>query len=284
MTGDTGMVSIACAHLCPQNVRSSVSAVKVLRRGVPHCGGYRHQNNIYCINKTLWTGFCGQVHASTNTVAQNTAVCRGGESWQLKEPVRRHDEAVIRNGKESMQCDVLLIEVGTQCADDEGWMLEVARMRADAFYEESHFGRFTATYIQQFTEREFDRIKGGATWNCQVVARVSSKSVGCAEVVLQVKESSLGADHHRQYQYLVKNVVVVPEYRRCGIARSILRVVEDYVGQMEGVVSVDVELANTQAVQLYESLGYRASGDDGTIESSTKVGVIARLSKTIINK
>jgi ribosomal protein S18 acetylase RimI-like enzyme len=272
----SGMGSIGNTQLCLQNVHSSMSAVKVLRRGVPHCGGYRHSKHTYYINKTSWSGSDRQVHSSVYT--QETAVCKGEESWQLKEPMRRYNEVVICKGEESVNCDVLVVDVGAQCADDEGWMMEVARIRAEAFYEESHFGRFTATYIQQFTEREFARIKGGDTWNSQVVARVSSKSVGCAEIVLQTQESS---DGHVD-EYLVKNVVVVPEYRRCGLARGMLQVIEDHVGQREGVVSVDVELANTQAVQLYESLGYRAAlGNDGTSESLTKVGVIVRLSKTI---
>ncbi|KAI8106111.1 hypothetical protein M9435_000658 [Picochlorum sp. BPE23] len=170
--------------------------------------------------------------------------------------------------------------------DTEDDMRMISQMRADAFYEEQHFGRFIASYKKQFAEKEFLRLQSSQGSAVNIVAcsaQVGERSssvpcvVGCLEMDIVRGQNSVA---------LIKNVVVIPEYRRQGIAQKMLKYAEDEAETMGAVLlRVDVELANTSAVSLYEGFGFdRMSDDDESwTESQTRVGRIVTLSKKMIH-
>lgn len=102
-----------------------------------------------------------------------------------------------------------------------------------------------------------------------IVAMASTHClVGCLELVDTVD----GVAH-------VRNVVVIPEYRRQGIARRMLEYAEQEAEAMGArMLTADVELANTGAVSLYTEFGFGQPDDDTT---RARVGRIVALSKNL---
>lgn len=80
-----------------------------------------------------------------------------------------------------------------------------------------------------------------------VIARLDGKAIGCGAV--RPLDGSVGE---------VKRVFVKPEFRRIGIARGIMAMLEDQ-GLRNGFTRLRLETGTEQpeAVALYESLGYR---------------------------
>lgn len=67
------------------------------------------------------------------------------------------------------------------------------------------------------------------------------------------------------WQYLdlhVLKVATLPEVRRLGLARRLMRIAEAHCGAMEGEsVTLEVRPSNTGAIALYKSMGYQVAGE-----------------------
>lgn len=147
--------------------------------------------------------------------------------------------------------------------------------------QDQHFGRFIASYKKQFAEKEFLRLQTSQGSAVNIVACSATEEhsspvpyvVGCLEMDI------VGTDNSVAH---IKNVVVIPEYRRQGIARRMLKYAEEEAETVGAVMlRVDVELANTSAALLYEGFGFDRmnNDDDSWAEGQTRVGKIVTLSK-----
>lgn len=169
----------------------------------------------------------------------------------------------------------------------------VADMRAEAFYEDSHFDRFISTYKKKFSDVEYERLMrslddGDDSVVGTLVAldqpTAEGTVLGCVDVL---KASSRGihveTGKNVDGWYYMKNVVVDPAYRRQGIARQMLLTAEERIRSISSDargVFVHVELSNVDAVSLYMSLGYEHE-DESVALAPVTVGVVALLSKAL---
>lgn len=172
----------------------------------------------------------------------------------------------------------------------------VADMRAEAFYENSHFDRFISTYKKKFSDTEYERLMRSVdvadtsvvgTFVALDQSTPEGMILGCMDVLRaspQVVETSSGID--LEGWYYIKNVVVDPKHRRQGIARQMLLSVEERIrcsstlsGFTQGIF-VHVELSNIDAVALYKSVGYEYE-DSSVASGPVSVGVMALLLKTL---
>jgi len=169
-------------------------------------------------------------------------------------------------------------------------------MRAEAFYENSHFDRFISTYKKKFSDTEYERLMRSVdvadtsvvgTFVALDQSTPEGMILGCMDVLRaspQVVETSSGID--LEGWYYIKNVVVDPKHRRQGIARQMLLSVEERIrcsstlsGFTQGIF-VHVELSNIDAVALYKSVGYEYE-DSSVASGPVSVGVMALLLKTL---
>lgn len=170
----------------------------------------------------------------------------------------------------------------------------VADMRAEAFYEDSHFDRFISTYKKKFSDVEYERLMRSLDDRDDSVVgtlvaldqpTAEGTVLGCVDVL---KASSRGSIHIETDKnldgwYYMKNVVVDPAYRRQGIARQMLLTAEERICSISSDargVFVHVELSNVDAVSLYMSLGYEHE-DESVALAPVTVGVVALLSKAL---
>lgn len=82
-----------------------------------------------------------------------------------------------------------------------------------------------------------------------LVADIDGSIIGMAGLIKSIPEAT------------VTNVAVVPEYRKCGIARNVVSKLLD-IGGEEGVTEFTLEVreSNAGAIRLYESLGFSFEG------------------------
>ncbi len=69
------------------------------------------------------------------------------------------------------------------------------------------------------------------------------------------------ADETRPGEYYIDSLAVYPEYRRQGIATSLLRATSDYAHTIGLPAALLVDKGNPNARRLYESVGFIAAGD-----------------------
>lgn len=217
--------------------------------------------------------------------------------WLSKRFHLHHCSRQECTGSQQVPQDLIIQAVGT-CEQ----MRQVADMRAEAFYENSHFDRFISTYKRQFSDIEYERLTKMLPAEPRSVVGTfvaveqptpEGKILGCMDIL---KASSDQQETSRDLTgwYYIKNVVVEPSSRRQGIGRQMLLTAEEMIRSSIACDSSDttpsgdvgifvhVELSNVDALSLYTSLGY--SREDAMAETSepiVSVGVVALLSKTI---
>lgn len=169
----------------------------------------------------------------------------------------------------------------------------VADMRAEAFYEDSHFDRFISTYKKKFSDVEYERLMrslddGDDSVVGTLVAldqpTAEGTVLGCVDV-LKASSRSIHVETGKNLDgwYYMKNVVVDPAYRRQGIARQMLLTAEERIRSISSDargVFVHVEMSNVDALSLYKSLGYEHE-DESVALAPVTVGVVALLSKAL---
>ena len=70
------------------------------------------------------------------------------------------------------------------------------------------------------------------------------------------------ADETRPGEYYIDSLAVYPEYRRQGIATTLLRAAADHAHSIGLPAALLVDKGNPSARRLYESVGFVAAGDD----------------------
>ena len=152
--------------------------------------------------------------------------------------------------------------------------------------QDQHFGRFIASYRKQFAEQEFRRLQSSQGGGVNIIASCSAtgEQTSRATCVVGCLEMGTASPKDDMVEVYIKNVVVIPDYRRQGIARRMLEYAEVEAKGMGAVtLSVEVELANTNAVSLYQGFGFNRVDDGSQSEnkSQTRVGRLVTLSKAI---
>lgn len=161
---------------------------------------------------------------------------------------RRGNLSAKDSGATIGQTENILVET---CVTGEQ-LRRVADMRAEAFYEDSHFGRFTKTYKKQFSDGEYARLarwmeNDGGEASPVVGTFVSLEHspsadnisanliLGCMDILKAPPNIKQEHDIHPSLceveWYYIKNIVVDPAYRRRGIARQMLLAAEGMIRQ-----------------------------------------------------
>lgn len=107
-----------------------------------------------------------------------------------------------------------------------------------------------------YLERMFERC---AKWSGRVfVAEVGGAVVGFVSVWGRVPPQEPDEPPH-DYAY-VSDLVLLPDWRGCGIGRALLRRAEDYARALGmDAIRIGVMATNRAALDLYEADGYRAT-------------------------
>jgi ribosomal protein S18 acetylase RimI-like enzyme len=86
---------------------------------------------------------------------------------------------------------------------------------------------------------------------------------GVAFIVVGGREVGLLSVNHRPGELYVENVQIVPEEQNRGIGTAVMRSVLARAASLRSAVTLQVLKANVRARQLYERLGFYATGEDG---------------------
>eukprot|EP00890_Picochlorum_soloecismus_P006395 jgi/Picsp_1/6757/NSC_04098-R1_protein len=174
-------------------------------------------------------------------------------------------------------------------ASGEAELRQVAQLRADAYYEDQNFGRFTASFKKQFQEQEYRRLTEENERICKTLICHEPQGedvVGTLEI--RPAEPEMMADLKSNFGHVstasyIKNVVVHQLHRRKGIGKALLQEAWSTVqSEMDGCAAMltHVEISNIDALRLYENFGFGcldgSSVDDCRVDG-TGVGVVTLL-------
>lgn len=169
-------------------------------------------------------------------------------------------------------------------------MEQVARLRADAYYEDER-SRFVESFKKQFAAQEMDSLQRRTTrgingtapqTECLVAMQPSSSGqqgpvVGCIDIRLPFTETGvqpLGVPVEDAQGAYILNVVVHEDYRGRGIGRALM------LAAMQRAVHVwhasslytHVEADNEVAYRLYARCGFQEHSSESKYRNATNLG------------
>jgi len=195
-------------------------------------------------------------------------------------------------------CSAAAVDAGTEAGSvtirpvtEKGELQHVARLRAEAYYEDDR-SRFVETFKRQFVAQEVESLqqrttpqKPGKAPPCECMVALSAEEqevVGCIDIRLPARATGVhpqGVPPAEEGGVYILNVVVHEDRRGQGVGKALMRaaMARSFSAWQADALYTHVEADNEVAYRLYKSCGFEDHSEERKFSGATDLGRLVLL-------